>query len=93
MKCDYCGSEKSLIEIYVDDNINNDEREYICSDCFNQNQDDFGFCTLCGNHILYRTEDLDAKSLCYPIHKGEFDCDEEEQEDMYSFIEYHTKDN
>jgi hypothetical protein len=93
-QCKYCPNTNSLTEIYVGDNLDEDEKEYICPTCLEQEMEleNIGFCQLCGNGIAYYDDDLDAKSLCNHIHKGEFDYSAEEEQDMEDFIEYNTKD-
>lgn len=91
-KCS-CGNTSDLTEVYSGDDIDEDEKEFICSTCLRREleTEDVGFCRCCGEGIVYPIDDLDEKSLC-PEHKGEFDRDEEEQQDWDDYIENVTKD-
>ncbi|MEI6270021.1 MAG: hypothetical protein WCP01_14175 [Methylococcaceae bacterium] len=91
-QCNWCHTNNNLTEIYTGDDVDG-EKEFICPACLKekQSQEDIDFCECCGSDIAYYTDDLDDKLLC-PEHKGEFDLDEEEQQDMEDLIENITKD-
>lgn len=51
----------------------------------------FGHCRCCGDHYLYRVDNLNEKGLCEE-HKDEFDLDDDEQKDWDDLVENMTKD-
>lgn len=61
-------------------------QKWTCADCI-EDDDDINLCRLCGDDIPYPAHAIDSKGLC-PEHSGEFDYDEEEEEDMDSYLEY-----
>lgn len=77
--------------IPVGDPKEGDDCDWIDPDIVKDEYSDYAFCQLCGDHTAYHVDDLDRHGLC-PDHRGEFDLDDEEQADLESFIEYHTKD-
>jgi rubredoxin len=83
---------KSHNNIPVGDPREGDDCQWIHPSVARDDYSDYAFCPLCGDHTAYHVDTLDAHGLC-PEHRGEFDLDAEEQEDLDSFIEYHTKDN
>lgn len=83
---------RSKHNIPVGDPKEGDTCKWIHPSVARDNRSDYAFCPLCGDHTAYHVDDLDGHGLC-PEHRGEFDLDSEEQEDLESFIEYHTKDN
>lgn len=89
-RCVAC-NKISANNIPVGDPEFGDSCEWICRSCVDaEHQEDFAACSLCDKP--FRIEELDRKGLC-PEHRGEFDYDPEELQDMEDFIEYHTKDN
>ncbi|WP_075882046.1 hypothetical protein [Vreelandella massiliensis] len=88
--CECCG-EKSLDIMPIGDPYNGDTPEGWVSQQCASDDEGYGTCWCCGDHIIHRAEDLNAAGEC-PEHAGESSVDEEEQEDRESWIEYHTKD-
>lgn len=82
---------KSHNNIPVGNPEEGDDCQWIHPRVAKNNHSDYAFCPLCGEHTAYHVNDLDHHGLC-PEHRGEFDLDDEEREDLESFIEYHTKD-
>lgn len=88
-----CCTEKttrSFILGYRDGEDYPDEPEFICPECASD-EDEFGQCTYCRDGVLYRLSQLNRNGECEE-HAGESSLSSEEEEDMDSYIEYHTKD-
>lgn len=60
---------------------------WVCRGCKLSNDDEYGHCAFCGDHIIYRVADLNRNGECHE-HAGESDLDDEELEDAESLSEY-----
>lgn len=93
-KCGWCcDATNNLTEVFVGEDAAEEEKKFICPQCLRRAERDgeLGFCRCCGESTAYFADDLDEKSLCAE-HKGEFDLDEQEAQDMEDYIENITKD-
>tara|TARA_R110000772_G_scaffold73331_2_gene160360 strand:- start:4414 stop:4998 length:585 start_codon:yes stop_codon:yes gene_type:complete len=88
--CECCGEKRLDIMPLGDPDDGDDPKGWVSRQCASDD-DDYGTCWCCGDHILHRAKDLNRAGEC-PEHAGESSLDEEEQEDRDSYIEYHTKD-
>lgn len=93
-RCNWCNCESGeLTEVFVGDDVAEEDKKFICPRCLKraEMENEIGFCPCCGYSIAYSINDLDEKSLCRE-HKGEFDYDEQESQDIEDYIENITKD-
>lgn len=92
MKCVECESERNLIPVFRKGTINGCEEDYskkmICKECAEESED-YGLCLLCSEEAAYHSEDL-IDGYCKEHYDEVQPSDEEEEEDMDSFSEYHA---
>lgn len=72
--------------VFVQDEDGNDSIEFVCSTCA-ADDELYDTCQFCGDDILYPISLLNSSGEC-PIHKGESSYDEDEMEDIESYVEY-----
>lgn len=82
---------KSALNIPVGDVEFGEETDWINPSVLNDHDSRFGHCQLCGNDKVYYLTELDEHDLCRE-HRGEFDLDPEEQNDLDDYVEYLNKD-
>lgn len=86
--CECCGEKK--LDITPLGDMEDDPLGWVSSECA-ENSDDYGTCMYCTSGTLHRLSDLNRHGEC-SVHDGEGELDEDEEEDIESYIEYHTKD-
>ncbi|BEI26461.1 hypothetical protein H8F18_14940 [Vibrio fluvialis] len=83
--CKDCGHQDSRGR-FVHDESGDDPIHYVCRECASDDEE-YDTCLFCGDDILYPISLLNSSGEC-PIHKGESYYDEEQMEDMESYVEY-----
>jgi hypothetical protein len=61
---------------------------WVCHPCAEQYDVEYATCRFCGDGYIYRASEINHRGECSE-HDGESEYDEEELEDMESYLEYH----
>lgn len=67
-----------------------EEREpdgWVCQDCATREELDYAYCRFCGDDYIYRASEINHRGECAE-HEGESVYDDEESEDLESYVEY-----
>lgn len=67
-----------------------EEREpdgWVCQNCATQEESDYAYCSFCGDGYIYRASEINHRGECVE-HNGESVYDDEELEDLESYVEY-----
>ena len=60
---------------------------WVCQPCADDESEDYARCRFCGDDYIYRASELNHRGECAD-HNGESVFDDEEREDMDSYVEY-----
>lgn len=60
---------------------------WVCRPCASEEHEEYAQCKFCGDGYVYRASEINHRGECAE-HNGESEYDDEEREDMESYLEY-----